>query len=44
MCAICHNKLIVDIKHLVIHICKEPIFYEILALVKEFNFATNYLN
>ena len=44
MCAICHNKLIVDVKHLVICIFKEPMFYEILALAKEVKFSTTYLN
>ena len=44
MCAICHNKLIVDVKHLVIWIFKEPMFYEMLALAKEVKFSTNYLN
>ena len=44
MCAISHNKLIVDVKYLVICIIKEPMFNELLLLVKEVTFATNYLN
>ena len=44
MFSICHNKLIADVKHLVICIFKEPMFYEILALAKEVKFSTTYLN